>query len=95
MSPPPNVASVDSPPPHVNDFYEKQMMLESLPKGREGEENGERARKGGSGEEGGGAHKAEVGVVFPVNTELQLVRGEGLRRGNVQKHTAGRKKNLV
>lgn len=64
------------------------------------EENGE--RKGGRGEEeeeGGswlGAQKAEVGVVFPVNTELQRVRGEGLSHANAEKRAAGRKKkNLV
>lgn len=32
--------------------------------------------------------KAEVGVVFPVNTELQRVGGEGFSDGYAEKHTA-------
>lgn len=94
ISSPPSAASSHSPPPHVNDFYEKLMMLESPPKGKRG--GRERARKVRRGEEGEG-ELAEVGVVFPVNTELQRVRGEGLSRGNAEERTAGRKKtrNLV
>lgn len=32
--------------------------------------------------------KAEVGVVFPVNTELQRVRGEGFSDGYAEEHAA-------
>lgn len=32
--------------------------------------------------------KAEVGVVFPVNTELQRVRGERLSDGYAEEHAA-------
>lgn len=82
MSSPPNAASAHSPPPHVNDFYEKRMMLDSPPKGKRGGREGrERERKGGRVRKRRGcwlrAREAKVGVVFPVNTELQLVRGEG------------------
>lgn len=67
--------------------------MDSPPKGKRGGIEGrERERKGGRGEEeeGGswlGAPKAEVGVVFPVNTELQRVRGEGFNHGNAEKRS--------
>lgn len=48
---------------------------------------GERERGGGWGLGGGLARyrNAEVGVVFPVKTELQHVRGEGFSDGYAEK----------
>lgn len=52
----------------------------------------ERERERKRGEEGDGKlaryTKAEVGVVFPVNTELQRVRGERFTDGYAEKHAA-------
>lgn len=54
--------------------------------------DGQRKAERGWGEEGDGKlaryTKAEVGVVFPVNTELQLVRGERLSGGYAEEHAA-------
>lgn len=52
----------------------------------------ERERERGGVEEGDGKlaryTKAEVGVVFPVNTELQHVRGERFSDGYAEEHAA-------
>lgn len=65
--------------------------MDSPPKGKRGGREGrEREREGGVRKRGGswlGAPKAEVGVVFPVNTELQRVRGEGFNHGNAEKRS--------
>lgn len=56
------------------------------------EGDGWRKRERGGVEEGDGKlaryTKAEVGVVFPVNTELQHVRGERFSDGYAEEHAA-------
>lgn len=82
-------------PPHVNDFYEKLMMLKCPLRERKEwkwrEMVREKERDGGwEGREEKLARytKAEVGVVFPVNTELQRVRGERFSDGYAEEHAA-------
>lgn len=70
-------------PPHVNDFYEKLMMLKRPLREREKRKWREMER-----EEGKLARYTKVGVVFPVNTELQRVRGERFSDGYAEKHAA-------
>lgn len=57
----------------------------------EGDEQRKRGEGSGLGCGGGKLArytKAEVGVVFPVNTELQRVRGEGFSYGYAEEHAA-------
>lgn len=79
-------------PPHVNDFYEKLMMSKCPLREKKGRmwtrKKGERRRKGGGGGSWLGTQRRKVGVVFPVNTELQRVRGERLSRGYAEEHAA-------
>lgn len=80
-------------PPHVNDFYEKLMMLKCPLRERKGrkwkEIDRERVREVVVVVVGfAQCTKAEVGVVFPVNTELQRVRGERFSDGYAEEHAA-------